>query len=81
MHPNIFASFPRLYSAGSERRNRRISATTSSDARGGCTFCADGRMKGGRGMSVDSRGGGGLRSGDTGAVVKENGDGGVGGGR
>lgn len=79
VHPNIFASFPRLYFLGSESLRRRISATSSSDARGGWILFADGRMKGGRGPRIGE--GFRRRSGELGAVDREKGEGAVGGGR
>ena len=79
VHPNIFASFPRLYFVGFESLSRRISATTSSDARGGPSLLADGRMRGGRGPRIGE--GFRRRSGELGAVDNEKGEGAVGGGR
>ena len=70
-----------MYVLGSANRSRRISATASSLRRSGwlSSLSADGRIGGGRRSSVIVDGG--RRSGDAGAVVYENGDGAVGGGR
>jgi len=51
-----------------------------SETRLGCTFSADGRINGGR-RSLSGAGRFALSKGDAGSVVKENGEGAVGGGR
>lgn len=85
VHPNFFANFPHVHTAGSEARSLRISAITSSVARGGrfaCFVAAEGRMCGGSAPLVAVPVVvGGLKSADAGLSQRENGEGAVGGGR
>ena len=75
---NIFANLPRVHLRGSENRSSLSLIKSSSERRGCCFFSSRDLRDGGSGPLV---GVGGRSNGDTGAVVSENGDGAVGGGR
>lgn len=79
---NRFASTARVYFLESWWRSFLISSMTSSDTRGVSGFAAEGRRRGGSWVSIFGSSGKGRRNrGDAGAVVRENGEGAVGGGR